>query len=98
MKSIIEKLSKELNLPESVIIKTYKNWWKFIKLSIEDLPLKEDLTEEEFNKLRPNFNIPGLGKLGVTYNNYKRIKEKYKKSEDVKRKENQTNVQLHSGH
>ena len=88
MKSIIEKLSKELGLPKSVIEGTYRNWWKYIKLHIEELPLKEDLTEEQFKKLRPNFNLPYLGKLYVDYDRYKRVKEKYKKRQ-YERKESQ---------
>ena len=39
-----------------------------------------NLSEEEFNKLKTNFNIVSLGKLSCTYDRYKRIKlrEKYK--------------------
>lgn len=86
--NILEKLSDELGLPKTVIEKTYMAYWKYIKMQIEVLPLKEDLTEEQFNKLKTNFNIPYLGKLAVTYDRYKRVKEKYKKYSDDKHKEN----------
>ena len=65
---IIGKVSEELNLPKEVVDKTYKAFWLFINKSIQSLPLKEDISEEEFSRLRTNFNIPRLGKLCVTWN------------------------------
>ena len=56
-KDIITIVSKELNLPYKVVDKTYKAYWGSIKSIIEDLPLKEDLSQEEFNQLKTNFNI-----------------------------------------
>ena len=38
---------------------------------------EENLTEEQFNSLRPNFNIPELGKFAVTYEKYKKVKRGY---------------------
>ena len=51
-KDIITIVSKELNLPYKVVDKTYKAYWGSIKSIIEDLPLKEDLSQEEFNQLK----------------------------------------------
>lgn len=64
---IIGKVSEELNLPKEVVDKTYKAFWLFINQSIQSLPLKENLNEEDFAKLRTSFNIPSLGKLCVTW-------------------------------
>lgn len=64
---IIKKVSEELNLPNDVVDRTYKSYWLFIKQHIQSLPLKENITEEEFNKLRTSINIPSLGKLCVTW-------------------------------
>ena len=64
---IVGKVSRELNLPKEVVDKTYKAYWLFIKNHIQSLPLKENLNEEDFAKLRTNFNIPSLGKLCVTW-------------------------------
>lgn len=55
-------------------LQAVKSFFKFIKVSIENLPLKEDLTEEQFNKLKTNFNIPKLGKLHCTWEEYKKTK------------------------
>ena len=84
MKRIIDKLSYELNLPKKTIENTYLSYWKYIKNTIEKLPLKDNLTKEEFNSLKVNFNIPFMGKLFCTYDRWKKLKEldndKHKKS------------------
>lgn len=73
-----EEVSKKLDLPLEVVEAAYESFWLFIRESIKELPLKEDLTEEEFKELQPNFNIPSLGKLNCTYDRYTRIKNRYK--------------------
>lgn len=78
MQRTISKLSRELGLSEITIVKTYEAYWQFIRQTIQSLPLKEELTEEEFSKLRPNFNIPNLGKLVCTYRRWKGVKARYK--------------------
>lgn len=88
METVISKLAEELDLPTEVISRTYKAYWLFIRETIQGLPLKENLEEEEFSRLRTNFNICGLGKLCCTYNRYKGIK---KKQEIVKRRRNGNN-------
>lgn len=75
-KRIISDVAKRTGFPERLIENTYNAFWKFIKDSIESLPLKEDLSEEEFNKLRTNFNIPSLGKLVCPYDSYDRVKRR----------------------
>ena len=69
-----------MNIPVEVVEFAYKSYWKFIRKTIQELPLKQDLSEEEFAKLKTNFNIVSLGKLSCNYDRYKRVKlrEKYK--------------------
>lgn len=78
LEDIIDKVSLELNLPEEVVEEAYNSFWGFIRESIQALPLKEDLTEEEFSKLKCNFNIPSIGKLHLTYPRYKALKDRNK--------------------
>lgn len=84
---IISRVSTQLDLPKALVDNTYKTYWRVIRNHITSLPLMEDLTEEEFQSLQPNVNIPSLGKLYVTLDRYKRIKQanKYrlKKIKDV---------------
>lgn len=76
---LLDDVSKELDLPKEIVKKTYIQYWKFIRNSISSLPLKEDLTEDEFSKLRVNFNIPSIGKLYCTYDNIRNISNSYKR-------------------
>ena len=89
-------MANKLGLPREVVKEAYESYWRYIRCTISELPLKNDLSEEEFNKLRTNFNVPSLGKLSCTYSRYKAIKDrnKYvKKLRDVSNnKESQTHV------
>ena len=87
MLSLYKQVAEEMNIPVEVVELAYKSYWKFIRKTIQELPLKEDLSEEEFAKLKTNFNIVSLGKLSCTYDRYRRLKlrEKYK-NEYIKNK------------
>lgn len=91
MQSKYLKVAKELGIEEEVVKKAYLSFWEFIRNTIQELPLKEDLTEEQFKQLRTNFNIPSIGKLSCTYERYLGIKERFKYikklKENVKDKE-----------
>lgn len=85
-KDIIDKVSVQLNLPSEFVEKTYKAYWKFIRNYIENIPLKQDLTEEEFNKYRTNINIPSLGKLYCTYDRMLGVKKRFNIIQNLKSK------------
>lgn len=89
LQQLYKQVSDEMNIPIDVVELAYKSYWRFIRKTIQELPLKEDLNEEEFLKLRTNFNIVSLGKLSCSYDRYKKIKlkEKYR-NEHIKNKEN----------
>lgn len=72
-KTIFERVSSELNIPVKVVEYAYKSYWKFIREKIKELPLKDIKDEEEFLKLRTNFNIPSLGKLGITLDRFNKV-------------------------
>ena len=84
---IIAEVSGKLGLPKGFVDKTYRAYWKAVREHIESLPLKEDLTDEEFNKLQPNVNIPSIGKLNVTLERYKKVRDKVIKNINKKEKE-----------
>ena len=83
---IIGKVSEELNLPKEVVDRTYKAYWLFIKNHIQSLPLKENLNEEDFAKLRTNFNIPSLGKLCVTWDRLTGCKKRFEIIKKIRKK------------
>lgn len=72
---IIAKVADSTGLSKHFVNKTYKAYWRAVKEHIAALPLKQDLTEEEFLELQPNVNIPSIGKLYVTLGGYKKIKK-----------------------
>lgn len=76
-KEIIAQTSTELGIPEEVVLEAYNSMWKFIRQTVEELPLKEELSEEEFNNLRTNFNLPSLGKLFVTHDHWIGVKKRF---------------------
>lgn len=88
---IIQKVSTDNNIPVDIVDKTYKSFWSFIRNSIQELPLKERLSESEFLQLRPNFNIPSLGKLSCTYHRYKAVKEKFNNIKNLRKRYEKTN-------
>lgn len=74
-KEIISEVAKSLGLPDKLVDRTYRAYWRAIREHIVELPLKEDLSEEEFMLLQPNVNIPSIGKLYITYDRYRRMKK-----------------------
>lgn len=92
----IKQLSIELELPIQVVKEAYESYWTYIRESIKALPLKENLNEEEFNKLRTNFNIPSIGKLSCTYSRMCGIKKRFnyinKLRNDYNNQKSQTHV------
>lgn len=87
---IIERVAGKLELPKALVDKTYRAYWKVIRQHIVALPLKENLSEEEFNKLQPNVNIPSIGKLHVTLDRYKRMKKMHDIKNNLKQKKDVT--------
>lgn len=76
---IINKVSENTGIHSDTVNKIYKAYWCIIRKHIENLNLKEDLSEEEFSKIQTNINIPSLGKLTCTYNRYKKVRERFKR-------------------
>lgn len=72
---IISQVAQSTDINKELVDKIYKSYWRAVYEYITSLPLKEDLSDEEFMKLKPNVNIPSLGKLYVTLDRYKKIKK-----------------------
>ena len=75
--NIISKVSEELGLSRELVENTYKAYWNFIRVIIEELPLKTEISQEKYEKLRTNINIPSLGKLTCTYKRYIGIRNRF---------------------
>ena len=90
-KEIILDVSRNLDISPDVIEKVYKAYWSFIKETIQALPLKDNLSEEEFSTLKTNFNVPSLGKLACTLDKYNRVKKRFKLIKNFRNAEKKQN-------
>lgn len=84
---IVDKVSEDTGIPAEVVDKAYKAFWSYIRNSVQELPLKGELSETEFLSLRPNFNIPSLGKLTCTYQRFIGVKERFNHIKKLRRNE-----------
>lgn len=83
---IVDIVAKELELPVDLVKNTYRAYWQFIRDTIQELPLKEDISEEDFSKLKTNFNIPSLGKLTCTRDRFIGMKKRFGYIQDLREK------------
>jgi len=74
-KEITSRVAAETGVSAAFVDRVYKAYWQAVRDHIGSLPLKDDLTDEEFLKLRPNVNIPSIGKLYVTLGRYRGMKK-----------------------
>lgn len=78
IQDIYKEASIKLGMSENDIKEIYDSYWYFIRNHITNLPLKENLNKNAFDKLKVNINIPSIGKLYCTWDKYKAIKKRYK--------------------
>ena len=76
-KDVFEEVAAKHGLPAEVVEKVYKYYWEFVKDTLSNLPLKDDMSEEEFSKLRTSINVPSLGKFSCTYDRYIGVKKRF---------------------
>lgn len=88
---IIGQTADNLSLSYRFVDKVYRAYWRVVREHISTLPLKEDLTDEEFAQLQPNVNIPSIGKLYVTADKYRWYKDKFEYIKQLR--ENKNNVE-----
>lgn len=75
----IKEIARERNLPESIVQKAFECQFKMARENIQALDLI-NLTEEEFNETKTNYNWKYLGKLIVKYPTIKKLKEKWEQN------------------
>lgn len=90
-REIVAEVARETGCTQKFVHKVYQAYWQTIRAYIKSLPLKEDLTDEEFKKLRPNVNIPSLGKLNVTLDRYHRVKKQSRILMEIKERKDAEN-------
>ena len=72
---IYKEVADKLGFSKGFVKTVYKGYWKAVRKHISELPLKNKISDEEFLTLRPNVNIPSIGKLYVTLDRFQRDKK-----------------------
>lgn len=90
LEEILNQVSKELDVPYEVCCKAYMSQWFFIEEKVKQHNYK-DLTLEKFRQIRPNFNLPSLGKLFVTEEKFEKVLKalEYKRKASQEKRERQ---------
>lgn len=89
---IIRETSKALGIPEKIVSRAYRAYWRAVREHVASLPLKEDLSDEDFSKLRTNVNIPSIGKLHVTPERYRSIKDSFSRMASGKQEQQASSI------
>ena len=85
---VVAEVADSLGLSKRLVNRAYRSYWRVVREHISSLPLKEDLSDEEFAKLQPNVNIPSIGKLYVTAEKYRWLKDKFKQIRQIRENRN----------
>tara|TARA_R110000764_G_C10904930_1_gene371964 strand:+ start:576 stop:845 length:270 start_codon:yes stop_codon:yes gene_type:complete len=75
----IEKISQEMSIPKEVVIKAIESQYEFIRKKTKELHFDPNLTREEFDAMKTNFNIPCIGKLYASFYMYRKMNENARK-------------------
>jgi|TARA_R110000744_G_scaffold377322_1_gene492205 hypothetical protein len=75
----IEKISEEMSMPKEVVIKAIESQYEFIRKKTKELHFDPNLTREEFDAMKTNFNIPCIGKLYASFYMYRKMNENARK-------------------
>lgn len=84
MKAILEDIAKEFGLTVKEVEAVFESQWDFIAETIVDLDLM-DITEEEFEDVKTNFNVPALGKIFTTFKKVKHVNDKNRLAKERRR-------------
>lgn len=94
LQSIILEASKKLDIPDDIVEIAYREYWNWVKDTLENVPVNEEMTEEEFNKMQTSINVPSLGKFYATYSRAQFLNKKFKEYAEkaIQDKEGDTSV------
>lgn len=82
LQDIIKGVSKEIDIPDDVVEIAYREYWNWVKDTLESVPVTQEMSEEEFNKMQSSINIPSLGKFYTSYSRAQYLNNKYKEYEE----------------
>ena len=89
---IYKEVSEETGIPVEKVREAYVGYWKAIKASIEQLDIKRSIPWSEFSKMTKSWNIPRIGKLYISYRNYKIKRRSFKIAETYLKNHKDDNI------
>ena len=94
LQDIILVASEKLSIPDDVVEIAYREYWNWVKDTLENVPVNVDMTEEEFTKMQTSINVPSLGKFYASYSRAQFLNKKFKEYAEkaVQDKEGDTSV------
>lgn len=78
LQDIILAAAKKLDMPDDVVEIAYREYWNWVKNTLENVPVNEEMTEEEFTKMQTSINVPSLGKFYATYSRAQFLNKRFK--------------------
>ena len=75
-KEKIKELALKYNLPVSVVEGIVNSPYDFIKAQSKKIHFKDNMSREDFDLMKKNFNIPSIGKLYASHYRYDQIQKK----------------------
>lgn len=95
LQDIILAASEKLNIPDDVIEIAYREYWNWVKDTLENVPVNEDMTEEEFTKMQTSINVPSLGKFYASYSRAQFLNKKFKEYAEKAVQDKEGNASVH---
>lgn len=80
LQDIILETSKELDIPDDVVEIAYREYWNWVKNTLENIPVNEEMSEDEFKQMQTSINIPSLGKFYAKYSRAQFLIKKFKEN------------------
>jgi len=75
----LKELADKYGLTVSEVRDIVRSQFEYVRVVNNALTIEDNLTREEFSKLKTNFTFPALGKLYASYFLYNKIQENKKK-------------------
>ncbi len=67
IKKLIHRIGLKYNLRDEDVNKIITSPYIYVRQIITNMEIEENITEDEFNKLKTNFIFPNIGKLYIKY-------------------------------
>jgi len=81
---LLGKLALKYNKPVSVIRKLVESQFEFIQIKTKEMDFSDIQNQEEFKKMKTNFNIKYLFTLAAQYKALEKIKQNKQKRDEIK--------------